>query len=88
MSTPMKSNDPARWMLSDGVTSTPVVYSPNCYICNDPEFALMGLPLCHKCPYCGGHIAADDSICDDCGRDDMEYYLEQEGGHVDLPNQS
>lgn len=74
MSMPMKPDDPAYWMLHDGVTTTPVVYSSDCYICNDPEFAQMGLPLCRKCPYCEGHVAADDPICDDCGRDEMEYY--------------
>jgi len=68
MSIPMKPDDPAYWMLFDGVTTTPVVYSPDCYICNDPEFAQMGLPLCRKCS-CGGHIAADDSVCDDCEQD-------------------
>jgi hypothetical protein len=40
-----------------------------CYICDDPEYALMGLPLCYPCPACGGHIPADDCVCDDCGRD-------------------
>jgi hypothetical protein len=78
MSMPMKPSDPAFWMLFDDVTTTPVVYSPDCYICNDPEFAQMGLPLCRMCLYCGGHIAADDSICDDCGRDEMEYYYAEQ----------
>jgi hypothetical protein len=78
MSVKMKPDDPAYWMLFDGVETTPVVYSKDCYICNDPEFAQMGLPLCRKCPYCGGHIAADDSVCDECGRDDREYWLAQE----------
>ncbi|MGD2178258.1 MAG: hypothetical protein PVG71_10595 [Anaerolineae bacterium] len=43
------------------------VYDAECYICNDPDFARYGLPLCHACPECGGHIAADALTCDDCG---------------------
>lgn len=80
----MKPDDPAYWMLSDGVETTPVVYSPTCYICNDPEFAQMGLPLCRKCPYCGGHVAADDSICDNCGCNEMIYY-EMQQGSISVP---
>lgn len=68
----MKPDDPAYWMLSDGVTTTPVVYSKDCYICNDDEYARMGLPLCRKCPKCGGHIPADDSTCDGCGYDEYD----------------
>jgi len=49
---------------------SPEVFSQDCYICCDPEYALAGLPLCRACPKCGGHIAADDSVCDDCGYDD------------------
>jgi hypothetical protein len=33
---------------------------------------LMGLPLCRPCSECKGHIAADDSVCDDCGHDDRD----------------
>lgn len=44
--------------------------SDTCFICNDPDFSRMGLPLCRACPKCGGHIAADDSRCDDCGYDE------------------
>jgi len=43
------------------------IHRENCYICRDPDFRLYGLPLCKQCPECKGHIAADDSICDDCG---------------------
>ena len=50
------------------------VYSENCYICRDPEFAMYGLPLCMACPYCSGHVAADDSVCDECGKDIHEFY--------------
>ena len=53
---------------------TPVVHSATCYICNDPEYAQMGLPLCRKCPKCGGHIPADDYACDSCGYDEREAY--------------
>lgn len=64
-----KPGDPAYWMLFDDFTTTPVIQRAGCYICDDPEYALMGLPLCYPCPACGGHIAADDCVCDDCGRD-------------------
>lgn len=68
-----KPYDPAFALLLDGKTSTPVVHLEGCYICEDPEFAAMGLPLCFKCPACVrkgetlGHIAADDTKCDICG---------------------
>ena len=61
--TKMKPCDPAYWMLHDGVETTPTVYSETCYICNDPEFAQMGLPLCFACLICGAHVPADDSVC-------------------------
>jgi hypothetical protein len=76
MAVPMRPDDPAYWMLQDEFTSTPVVHRRGCYICEDPEFAQMGLPLCRPCPQCrkttetDGHIAADDSKCDVCGFDD------------------
>ena len=69
----MKADDPAYWMLKDGHTTTPTVHDDDCYICNDPEFAQMGLPLCMPCPECSktegktGHIPADDNVCSDCG---------------------
>lgn len=63
----LKPHDPAFWMLTDGKTSTPVVHQAGCYICEDPEFAAMGLPLCMRCPRCGGHVPADDDTCDECG---------------------
>ncbi len=72
MAVKMKPGDPASWMLFDGVETTPVVHSDTCYICNDDEFARMGLPLCRACPFCGGHVPADDDICDDCGRSEWE----------------
>lgn len=75
-------DDPAYKLLQDDYTSTPVVHKTGCYICEDPEFAQMGLPLCRKCSKCGGHIPADDCVCDDCGYDEMEEYeeyMEQKG---------
>ena len=62
-------DDPAQALLQNpDVYSTPVVYWPTCYICNDPEFAQMGMPLCRECPDCdNGHVPADDISCDNCG---------------------
>lgn len=45
-------SDPAFWMLLDGHESIPVVHLDSCYICRDPEFAAMGMPLCSPCPQC------------------------------------
>lgn len=52
-------------------TPDPSVKRANCYICRDPDFAKMGLPLCTACRFCGGHVAADDSGCDDCGKEQL-----------------
>ena len=73
----MKTTDPAYWMLEDGLKdpskrTVKTIHRNGCYICEDPEFALMGLPLCYPCKKCGGHVAADDTICDDCGADQEE----------------
>ena len=75
MAKPLPPDYPARWMLEDGHTTTPNkdIYKETCYICNDPEYSAMGLPLCYACHYCGGHVAADDVICDDCGKDNQPY---------------
>lgn len=92
MSEPLKSTDPAAWMLSRGiqeefaiangadipederwVTKT-TVYNDRCFICKDPEFALMGLPLCKPCEDCGAHVPADDTVCDN-GHDTYEIYM-------------
>lgn len=75
MSVKMKPSDPAYWLLEEGLSGKreikkPEVYSENCYICTDPEFALMGLPLCYACYKCGGHVPADDSVCDN-GHDQL-----------------
>lgn len=67
---------PAERLLYDdpSIRSGPSpVYSDNCYICRDPDFAMMGLPLCTACPICGAHVAADDIECDN-GHDGQEYY--------------
>ena len=72
MSRPLPANDPCQFMLDGDFISTPTIYSEGCYICNDPEFAQMGLPLCRICKFCKGHIAADNSICDDCGNEDID----------------
>jgi hypothetical protein len=65
-----RSTDPAFGLLLDNVTSVPVVHRSGCYICEDSEYAQMGLPLCRKCQFCEGHVAADDTVCDDCGREE------------------
>lgn len=75
MSSPMRPGDPAFWMLLDDVTSTTTAErDPHCYICRDPEYAQMGLPLCRPCAHCqasdpprSGHVPADDSRCTVCG---------------------
>lgn len=73
MSAPMRPDDPSYWMLKRGrrdpsKRSVPTAHRDGCYICEDPEFALMGLPLCRFCPECKtGHVAADSATCDDCG---------------------
>ena len=64
MSRPMRPDDPAYWMLHDGVETVPTVRNVNCYICRDPEFAQMGLPLCYECLVCKAHVPADDPVCD------------------------
>jgi len=74
-----QKSDPAYWLLTDENThhSTPNmdIYRENCYICRDPEFAQMGLPLCKPCEACKiGHVAADDTVCDECGADAQELY--------------
>lgn len=71
MSRKMKEDDPAYFLL-DTVPRTPkTVHRDGCYICEDDEFARMGLPLCYPCRFCGGHVPADDVMCDDCGKNTM-----------------
>jgi len=78
-STQMRTDDPAYFLLAGGHVSTPTVYREGCYICNDPEFAQMGLPLCRFCDACKtGHVPADDDICDDCGASGYEEWCKQQ----------
>lgn len=80
---PLPLDDPAQILLQDDFYSIPKegVYDENCFICTDPEFALMGLPLCRSCSACQesgngeGHVAADDTICTVCGFDEYEAHL-------------
>ena len=61
--------DAEKWLFDDpDISSTPTIYREGCYICDDPDFSRMGLPLCFACRFCGGHVAADDDKCDDCGK--------------------
>lgn len=81
----MRTDDPAYWMLSDGKTTSTTVYDEKCYICRDPEFAQMGLPLCKPCPVCtakegkdAGHVPADDTVCTVCGADAYEEWMKSQ----------
>jgi len=92
VSAPLKPNDPAYWMLEEGRRKVESgegikrsgVYNPNCYICLDPEFALMGLPLCSPCTFtddgvvCGAHTPADDVECAN-GHTDPRYVEAMDG---------
>ncbi len=62
-----KFTDPAFQLLEDDVVSVPTFNREGCYICQDTEFAQMGLPLCYPCAFCKGHVAADSTVCSDCG---------------------
>lgn len=72
-----QSNDPAFALLQDDfTTSTSAEHDNSCYICEDPEFAQMGLPLCRPCARCRaggrqGHVPADDSVCTICGYEEL-----------------
>ena len=79
----MQPGDPAYWMLERGIRdpskqSASDVYRAGCYICEDDEYRLMGLPLCKPCVACGGHVRADDCECDDCGADQRPPLNEKE----------
>ena len=83
MSVPLKTSDPCYWMLEQGRAdpskqSIPTAYDEDCFICRDPEFALMGLPVCYPCSKCQHHIAADDPRCAGCGYDNSDDYQETE----------
>jgi len=61
-----------RLLQDDFTSSTTAEHDDRCYICEDPEFAQMGLPLCRPCPRCQaggrqGHVPADDCECTICG---------------------
>jgi len=84
-STQMPTSDPAYFMLTSGRTSTPRVHREGCYICEDPEFAQMGMSLCTPCVACqavgrgDGHVPADDEECSECGTNARELWeAEQE----------
>lgn len=92
-----KPDDPAFILLLDEHVTVPMVHDDRCYICNDPEFAQMGLPLCRPCPRCSqkagqsaGHVAADDSVCtvcDWCEDDEFEnaiFWLHMRGDTIKL----
>jgi hypothetical protein len=72
-----RPHDPAFELLTDNFYTVPAVHRDGCYICEDPEFAAMGLPLCTACPACvrrqetcgackgtGGY--PDKTPCSDC----------------------
>lgn len=63
----LQPGDPAYSMKFDGHRSVPVIFRAGCYICEDSEFAQLGMSLCTICCKCGGHVPADDGRCDDCG---------------------
>lgn len=76
-----RPGDPAYVLLDGGHTSVQVVHRKGCYICEDREFARMGLPLCKRCCQCAakgkdGHMPADSYVCDDCQHDMCEACLE------------
>ena len=72
MSRELSPDDPAFLLLENGPRSKPTVFKTGCYICEDHEFALMGFPLCYRCKFCNGHVAADDIKCDNCGKSQIE----------------
>lgn len=71
---PMPADDPARVMMDNLATfSVPTIYREFCYICRDPEFAMIGMSLCYPCQKCGEHNAADDGPeCPHCGYDHQD----------------
>ena len=79
-------DDPAMALLNDpNVYSVPndSIYNEGCYICVDPEFAAMGLPLCYPCDACGSHVPADDVECDnpECDWNAYEAWEEENAGN-------
>ncbi len=67
-------------LLDDYTSSSSAERATACYICRDPHFAQMGLPLCYSCDECSqrgtprrpGHVPADDTICTICGTDALD----------------
>lgn len=72
---------PAEKVLYDDpyTSSTDALFRSSCYICTDPDFARMGLPLCRTCSDCQGHVPADDTVCSDCGVDEYEEHMRENG---------
>lgn len=78
-----------RALYNDPHTTSTTVYDDKCYICRDPDFARMGLPLCRECPECKrksngevlGHVAADDTECTVCGHDEYAEEMEEQDGN-------
>lgn len=73
----LNPDDLAHFMLFDKHVSHPVVFDRRCYICRDPEFAQMGMPLCSPCPAClrlqttcgtcaGKGFTGQSEPCSDC----------------------
>lgn len=81
-----------RALYNDGYTSSTTVHDSSCYICNDPDFARMGLPLCRECDKCKeegrglGHVPADDVECSVCGWDEYAAYMEEQENAADSGN--
>ena len=58
-------SDPLDFLRDNVIwTPEPNVWNDDCFICNDPDFARLGLPLCKECSICGAHTAADCFTCD------------------------
>lgn len=82
-----------RALYNDDYTTSTTVYDEDCYICRDPDFARMGLPLCRECDQCKqegrglGHVAADDVICSVCGWDSYAAYMEEQERETDSSNE-
>jgi hypothetical protein len=81
-----------RILYNDSHTSSTTVYDASCYICTDPDFARMGLPLCWECEECKkagrglGHVAADDVECTVCGWDSYAVYMEEQENEANSGN--